>query len=61
MEKPFSIPEISDKWKRRFFTSQKQFLLGAMKFSLKIGFLIILIMISTRKKNTINTKEYYFT
>ena len=59
MEKPFSIPEISDKWKRRFFTSQ--FLLGAMKFSLKIGFLIILIMISTRIKNTINTKEYYFT
>ena len=34
---------------------------GCTKKDLKIGFRIISIMVFTSKKNTINTKEYYFT
>ena len=57
-EKLFSLPGISDKWKKRFFTSQKNsFYQEKWSFSVKIGFHIISIMVTTSKKNTIILKN----
>ena len=57
-EKQFSLPGISDKWKKRFFASQKNsFYQGPWSFSVKIGFRIISIMVTTSKKNTIILKN----
>ena len=43
-EKLPPLPEISDKWEKRFFT-------------VKIGLRIISIMVSTSKKNTVTLKN----
>ena len=59
MEKLFSQPGMSGKWKKLFFTSQKNnFYFERISFSLEIG-LHDSIMVSIAKKLWI--KEYYFT
>ena len=60
-EKPFSLPGISDKWKKPFFTSQKKFLLGAMKFFCKNWFPHNFNKDYHQEKEYYNNKEYYFT
>ena len=57
-KKHFLLPGISNKWKKRFFTSQKNgFYKEPWRFSVKIGFCIISIMLTTSKKNTIILKN----
>ena len=54
----FSLSGITNKWKKRFFTSQKKsFYLKQWSFSVKIGFRILSIMVTTSKKNTVTLKN----
>ena len=61
-EKLFSLPGISDKWKKQFFTSmKKQFLLGATKFYCKNWLPNNFINGYHQQKKYYTAKEYYFT
>ena len=53
-EKLFSLPGISHKWKKRFYSIQKNiFYQEQWRLFVKVGFRIIIIMVTTSKKNTI--------
>ena len=53
-EKLFSLPGISDKWKKKVFHEpEKQFLLAAMEFFCNNWLWLISIMVTISKKNII--------
>ena len=58
-EKLFSLPGISHKWKKRFYSIQKNiFYQEQWRLFVKVGFRIIIIMVTTSKKNTILAKIF---